>query len=82
MKKILRHPLSWVGLALLIAIFAFLLFPETTDTGEEPETETEVDAGRKQEENEIMDDTALGKPPLVAPEPRDETEEVIDTLVR
>lgn len=45
MKKILRHPLSWVGLALLIAIFAFLLFPETTDTGEEPETEPRLMPG-------------------------------------
>ena len=80
MKKILRHPLSWLGLILLIGAFVFLLFPETTDTGEEPEVETEANVERVEKEQDVLEDTALGKVLPVAPEPRDLTEEIIDTF--
>lgn len=65
-----------VFLVLLLA----LLWPENTDTGEERETEViETDNRLLEEEDGILEsnpDTLL----KIAPEPRDKTEGVVDTI--
>lgn len=65
-----------VFLVLLLA----LLWPDNTDTGEERETEViETDNRLLEEEDGILEsnpDTLL----KIAPEPRDKTEEVVDTI--
>ena len=79
MKKLIRHPLSWITLLALLFLASFL-WPDTTDTGEEPETEVIENGDHRLEEQEAIQEAATNTALPTAPEPRDETKEVIDTI--